>query len=297
MSGSMTVKQVVLLQSVVGIVALGVGALTGWFLGQEAYERDVAAGLGMSWQDYQQQHDELQRGYADLFERCDPLEGSERDRLIDAQERVEGLRGEIESKEAEIASLEIKARENSSLRKELKNRKRELSTLKTALQAAEQQREELVEKLKDAISEVSVAKAETRAAKRETLSVKWEEFTARALLEICEKGSRSKLEKCRETVDAAMTVDRERRYRECVRRRQAVPELRKASKDERTLPAFAEWIDQNSRFTKNDWYILFCDPTLPEAGDGSTIPATVGESDPGEALGREDIFLKGLNDE
>ena len=42
--------------------------------------------------------------------------------------------------------------------------------------------------------------------------------------------------------------------------------------DSAELPHWSEWVDQESNFTKDAWYIVFCDPTLPEStvgGDGS----------------------------
>ena len=34
-----------------------------------------------------------------------------------------------------------------------------------------------------------------------------------------------------------------------------------------SLPAFAERLPDDNKFTKKGWVIVFCDPTLPEAGD------------------------------
>lgn len=298
---SLSVGQVAAIQVGVAIVALGAGGAVGWMLGRDALRGVVREQLGMEPGQLLERYRDLQERYGELFERCDPLEGSERDRLIEAQERVENLRGEIEQKEAEIASLEVRARENASLRDELEKRKRELSSLESALQTAEQQREELVEKLKTAIKEVSVAREQTRVARREVLSVRWEDFVSDAQLNICERGTRRRLDKCHDAVEAAFTPDRERRYRECVRTQQAVPELHEAERGQDDLPAFAEWVDEDSRFTRG-WYILFCDPTLPEAGEGGLpeqdeAESRVGESDPAEAMGREDAFMENLTDE
>ncbi len=295
---SLSLLQVLVVQVIVAFTAVVIGALTGWLLGRHALEVEQYARLGMSADDLLARVHEVERDYQELYAHCEPLEGSERDRLIEAQERVESLRGEISDKEEEIAKLEKAAVENVSLRREVKRRKAELRELKSSLQAAEQQREELVEKLKVAVQEVAVARAEMRHAKAETLGVRWEEFRAQAALEICERGSRGKIEKCRDTVFAAFTPTRERRYRECVRKGGAVPQLRQAKKDEKELQAFAEWVDDSTRLTKG-WYILFCDPSLPEAGDADAeaIREAVGESDPLEATGRKDAFLGALEDD
>ncbi|MFH1467979.1 MAG: hypothetical protein ABIO70_26570 [Pseudomonadota bacterium] len=294
---TLSLPQVLVVLVLVASIAVAVGATSGWFIGRHVLDAQLVSRLGMSPDALLQRLKEVEGEYQALYTHCEPLEGSERDMLIQAQERVEGLRGEIEEKQAEIATLEVKAKENVSLRKDLEKRKRELAQLQSALTAAEQERTELVEKLQLAVQEVSVARAEARQAKSETLVVRWDEFKANAMLQICEKGSRGKIEKCRETVEAAFSYDRERRYRECVRQGNAVPQLREIGKDEKELPAYAEWVDSSNRATK-DWYILFCDPTLPEAGDAAHERALLeaGESDPIEAQGRDDGFLEGLDD-
>ncbi len=295
---TLTLPQVLVVQVVVAAFAVAIGATTGWFLGRHAFEVEQYERLGMTPDDLLLRLREVEGEYQALYEHCEPLEGSERDMLIQAQERVENLRTEIDDKKAEIATLEKKTSQNSYLRKQLEERKAELEELEGALNAAEQEREELVEKLELAIQEVSVARSEARDAKAETLVVKWDEFKANAMLEICERGTRSKIEKCRGIVETSLSYDRERRYRECVRQGNAVPQLRVISKDEKELPAFAEWIWADSRLTK-DWYILFCDPTLPEAGDEAFQRAMeeVGESDPLEALGRDDDLLEILDED
>ncbi len=295
---TLTLPQVIVVQVVVAFLAVAIGAATGWYLGRHAYETELYARLGMSPDDLLARLRQSEGEYQALYEHCEPLEGSERDMLIEAQDRVTSLREEITSKEDEIADLEGQAVQNVALRKEVERRKAELLELQSALTAAEQQREELVDKLKLAVQEVSVARAEARQAKAETLVVKWEEFKANAMLEICEKGTRSKIEKCRGLVEAAFSYERERRYRECVRLGNAVPQLRQLTKDEKEIPAFAEMVDSSSRLT-DDWYILYCDPTLPEARDlkAEKAQAEEGESDPLDATGRKDAFLEALDEE
>ena len=61
------------------------------------------------------------------------------------------------------------------------------------------------------------------------------------------------------------------RFVECVNTYQSTPLLVQGEKDV-TLPPYAEWLNQDDRFTKKGWYIQFCDPTLPEAGEGSRVP-------------------------
>ena len=296
---TISVRKVGFVVVVVAIIGVAMGVASGWVAGQSSLEAHILAKFGQSPEGLNDRLTALQTEYDELYAHCEPLEGSERDMLINAQIKVDNLQGEIAVKEEEIAKLETKAKQSVALRKELIRRKAELKGLKQKLDAAEQERTDLIDKLEEALQEVSVAKGVARQAKRETMDERWERFLAETMLQVCEKGTRNKLEKCRNVVQAAFSVERERRYRECVRARNSTPQLRQADKSTKELPMFAEWLDQDSRFTKNRWYFLFCDPTLPEASGGAEQEAreTVGESDPGEAKSRKDALLDALDDD
>ena len=42
------------------------------------------------------------------------------------------------------------------------------------------------------------------------------------------------------------------------------------------MPRYSQRLAEDNKFTKKGWYVLFCDPTLPEAGDpdlkGDDVP-------------------------
>ena len=65
------------------------------------------------------------------------------------------------------------------------------------------------------------------------------------------------------------------RFTVCVDTYQSVPVLKQANKGE-AMPRYSAKLSQDNRFTKKGWYILFCDPTLPEASDrdleGDDVP-------------------------
>jgi len=289
MGDGVGLKVVAAIQVLVAMAALGMGGATGWYIGRDRLQKEQDAILQMSAQDAVQKIQALQDQYQALVDRCQPLEESERDKLIETQQKVEDLRSQITEREAEVARLEIKAKENVSLKRELEKKKAELADLVVQLETAEKERAQLVEKLQSAYEEVSVQKAQTVAAKQETMAVRWDEFKARSIIEICEKGTKNKMEKCRTTVEAAFTPAREQLYKECARKKGAVPTLRHRQKNEKELPSFAQWVDESSKFTKDDWYILFCDPTLPEAGDNAVVPSG--------APSEEDALLKELDEE
>jgi|GEM_PF-7029407 len=296
---TIAVRKVGFVVIVVATIGVVMGVASGWIAGQSAFEKDILLKYGASAEGLNDKLSSLQLEYNELYAHCEPLEGSERDMLISAQIKVDDLEGEIAVKEQEIADLEVKAKESVSLRKELIKQKTLLKGLKQKLQAAEQERTELIEKLEEALEDVSVAQGVAREAKRETMDERWERFQAETMLQVCDKGNARKLEKCRGVVRAAFSVDREQRYRGCVRARNSVPQLRQADKSMKELPMFADWLDQDSKFTKNRWYFLFCDPTLPEAPDTveDEVRETVGESDPSEAKSRKDALLDALDDD
>ncbi|MCA9494673.1 MAG: hypothetical protein KC621_32315, partial [Myxococcales bacterium] len=81
------------------------------------------------------------------------------------------------------------------------------------------------------------------------------------------KGNRKKLGNCREAVQASlMTNTRRDKFSHCVRSAQATPTVKELEKGQ-SMPDFSEYIDQEQKQTK-DWYVLFCDPTLPEVNEG-----------------------------
>jgi hypothetical protein len=107
-----------------------------------------------------------------------------------------------------------------------------------------------------------------------TLNNKWARFLNDGQLEICEKGNRKKLGRCREETEGAlMSGSRRARFTHCVRSGQAMPSVKELEKDA-ALPDFAEMINEDQKTTKG-WYVLFCDPTLPEIEEG--LPKSANE--------------------
>jgi regulator of replication initiation timing len=137
-----------------------------------------------------------------------------------------------------------------------------LSTLQTQLTVALEEKAALQVQLDDTTRRLDDQVVQTRVAKDETVAQKWASFQAQAQLTVCEKGNRKVIDKCRETV-ADKVRPFESKFLVCLRTGQAAPSVRLAGKKE-ALPEFAEYLDQDDRVTK-DWYVLLCDPSLPEA--------------------------------
>ena len=88
-----------------------------------------------------------------------------------------------------------------------------------------------------------------------------------ALLNVCEKGNRKRMETCRSEVQAALDSKRAARFKQCVGSKQAQPRLVRVDDKEKNpeLPRWSEWLAEESKFAGQKWYIVFCDPSLPEA--------------------------------
>ena len=86
---------------------------------------------------------------------------------------------------------------------------------------------------------------------------------------ICDSGSKRRHVKCWEAVQESLNASVRTQFETCVNTYQAVPVLQKNPKffpKDSDLPPFSSWLNKKSKFTKK-WYIVYCDPTLPEKRD------------------------------
>lgn len=228
-----------------------------------------------------------ERAYAELLAEQGRKEETQKTEIQAATKKVSDLEGAVSKKEEEIKVLELKAKKSANksaaLKKELEAKLAELDALKVQLETALQEKAQLEADLVVSRQETAVARQETQVAKGETVDAKWEGFKADAAVQICEKGNRNKLAKCKSEVSAALTPTRAKQFKHCLSSDQATPRLvRRDKKDDSSLPKWAEWFDQNSDFTESEWYIVFCDPTLPEASLSSDPQSTYSTPDLGE---------------
>lgn len=225
----------------------------------------------------------------DLAALCEELTDSAETRVMAAQERVSTLQQQLASKEQELATMKRQAEQDEAKRDVARRKWRameeEIASLRIQLSEAEAERDDLRVELKQTlrdldrqISETRKYKAEAQHFKQESTKNLWSAFGANAKVEMCDRGTRKRHENCHATVDAVLQPYRER-FTACVDSQQAVPVLKKGDRKEGNLPQFAEWMPDDNKFTKKGWYVIFCDPTLPEISDenaATTRPAATG---------------------
>lgn len=216
----------------------------------------------------------------------------ERDALQDAQTRVEDLESQLAARESQVAELKAKARRNeegaAAARQKWQAMEAELETLKTQLAQAEAERDQALEDLQATVVALNeqireTTKAKNEAARYKDLNTKhsWDSFLANAKIAVCGElwvSGRGRQKRCNEAVEEALGPDIKRQFEQCVDSYQSTPLFLRAEAD--TLPAFATAVPSN-RFTRNRWYIQFCDPTLPEGTQQdleSFQPAAEGET-------------------
>ena len=223
------------------------------------------------------------------------LLATEAERAEAAIERVNTLQDELASKEAELAKLKGQKAKNSEARSRLSD---EIAFLRVQLASAEEEREALRKELKQTIKELDFQVAQSKKFKRKAKRYKmesttnlWSAFLANAKVKICNRGTKKRHEKCHAAVEEALANTMRARFTVCVDTYQSVPVLKKSAKGE-ALPRYASKLSTDNRFTKKGWYVLFCDPTLPEAADkdleGDDVPTWKSTYGVDEEMGIDD---------
>jgi chromosome segregation ATPase len=206
---------------------------------------------------------------------CTDEVADERDALRDAQAIVADLESQLGNYEEEVQKLKSAAKKGKAgavaAQKKWRAMESEIVELKTRLAQAEEERDVALEELQETVVALNQQIKETRKAKNEVRRYKdlntkhsWESFVANAKIAICGElwvSGRGRQRRCNEAVQEALTPEIKTRFATCVDSYQSTPLfLRKETDD---LPSFTVSLPKN-RFTKNKWYIQFCDPTLPE---------------------------------
>lgn len=215
--------------------------------------------------------DASEKAYAELLAEKAKREEAAKSEVEVANQKVGDLQGQVDKTQEDIKVLEAKVKKSNgksaALKKELAEKQGQLDALQAQLTVALEEKAQLEADLQVSRQETSMARGETDVAKGQTIDAKWDGFKSDAKVQICEKGNRNKLSKCREDVDAALTSARGSKFKHCLASGQASPRLKPFDKktDDSELPRWSEWVSQDSSFTQDAWYIVFCDPTLPES--------------------------------
>lgn len=218
---------------------------------------------------------------------CEDEVKDERASLGTAQDKVTDLQSRLDAREAELVTLKKEAESKKAaagaawaeMKKKVESLEAEVATLETQLQEAETERDELLVELKETVVALEKQIKETQKQKERGDKYKaeshqnlWTTFAAEAKVNICDRGTRKRHEKCHDAVTEALAKSSvQNKFLDCVDTNQATPVLVQADRDDRksnNLPPFAQWLDDDSRFTNKGWYVQFCDPTLPEANIG-----------------------------
>lgn len=253
------------------LLGAGVGALGAWVIKPAQIEvKEVPRDLSE----------------AELNAVCAPKVAAVAADLDKANNKVNDLVAQVKEKEGRVIELETemkrRGKAGAELKRQLDEARAELEEVKAQLAQAIQEKEEVVRELKKTLRDLDDQKQETRAAKEESLDNRWQAFVNASQLEVCERGNRKKLGKCRDAVVSYMNADMQARYEHCMRSGQEEPKIKEIQKGEE-LPQFAQYLDQENKIVR-DWYVQLCDPSLPEAEDfaelnrPSTSPAVEGSA-------------------
>ena len=225
----------------------------------------------------------------DLASLCEELTEDEAAKAREAQNRVESLQSQLSAKETELAELQKEAEGDTerakAAAKKWRAMEKEIEELRSTLTVAEKERDEARAELKQTIvaldkqikksnrlkEKADDFREKAKEYKSESTQNLWSSFKNDAKVQICDRGTKKRHESCHEEVEGAFSSSMRDKFSVCVDTYQAVPVLKESEKGE-ALPQFAAWLPEENKFTKG-WYVIFCDPTLPEAGVDRSLEA------------------------
>jgi hypothetical protein len=210
----------------------------------------------------------------DLLELCETMTEDQKKDILGVAQEVQILQEVLAEKEAELERMKSDAEQDEERRAaaaaQWREMEAEISSLREQLDVAIEERDQLKEELQETlveldrqIDETNRFKSKAKHYKKESIKNQWSTFVGEAKLAGCNRGTQRRHSKCYEAFEAGLSAVFQERFKTCVNTHQAAPLFRKAERGEE-LPRFSEWLPQDNKYTKN-WYIIFCDPTLPEA--------------------------------
>ncbi len=201
------------------------------------------------------------------------------EQLREAQAQVDTLVTALKSKEDELsealAKVETSADARDAMVAKARSLEKDVFALRGQLGQAKDERDRLLEELRTTVEKLDFQVQATDAARAEVVvwqgrstSEQWRGFVAESKNQVCVRGTAKRVEGCQEAVEGVFSPDLRTRYVACLEAGSAKPSLGRLEKGQ-SLPAFAVSFPEDRRFPDKGWYVLLCDPTLPEAGSGS----------------------------
>lgn len=188
--------------------------------------------------------------------------------LTEANAGITTLEADVKAKTEKVASLEAEIKKRGAagkaLTKQLEQARAELTEVKTKLEQAIAEKEAIAKTLEVTRERLVKQALQTDEARAESRGHRFSSFLAEGQLQICERGNRKKLGKCREAVEASLKRYAGQ-YEHCLASGQEAPTLAEVTDIKDTaLPPFASWLNNDDKIVRG-WYVLLCDPNLPVA--------------------------------
>jgi len=167
---------------------------------------------------------------------------SARGELVRAQNELRRLKQELEQTKVRLAQAEARG-----------------DQLEEDLTETRQVLVQTTERLGETERTLKSTRDDLEGALRVAADAGWSDLVSQSQVALCPKGRRKKMEACRAQARQAV-APLEPAARACLRAGHAAPQLHPAERGE-DMPRQAVWIGDTDR----DWYVVLCDPDLPEA--------------------------------
>lgn len=112
--------------------------------------------------------------------------------------------------------------------------------------------------------EATLALGEANRWKTKSVRSQWKAFAATVANEFCDHGTGRGVDNCQESLDAYFTEARFERFAACISSGGAAPRVLPVPADQ-SAPPFSEQIGSKKLLARQDWYVVYCDPTLPNS--------------------------------
>ena len=188
--------------------------------------------------------------------------------VVEANRRLEDANRQLLEAEQQLAAM---AKEKKTSGRAWEALKAKVATLEKELEEVKEERDKLQVALDQTVVQLEAQIEQTREWKdraeyyqTESIENQWGKFTAEAKVAICTDRLRKKNRiECQELIDLNLNKDLELRYSQCIRSAETPPILKEFGKKD-IRPLYTEPLGDKGYL--KDWGIVFCDPTLPEAG-------------------------------